>query len=172
MPDPVTKCCRKCGEVKPLDEFARRAGARDGHRGTCTACRSRQDSGRYQANREAKLEYQRQYYRDNTQAVQDYQRSYRTGNRDIVLGHYGWTCACCGALEQLTIDHVNGDGAGHRQRLYGNSQRGLGADHFYVWLIKQGFPADYQTLCRACNSSKRNGKRCRLDHRKVPDAPR
>jgi len=162
MPDHVTKRCSKCGEVKPLDEFAPDGTKRDGHRNYCRKCRSDQERRRYQANREAKLEHQRGYYRANTQAVQDYQRRYRENNRDIVFGHYGRSCTCCGSSENLTIDHVNGDGAQHRRELYGDPQRGT--TRFYRWLIRNGFPDGFQTLCHRCNSSKRSTAACRLDH--------
>jgi hypothetical protein len=36
--DDETKCCNKCGELKPLDEFYKAAGTKDGHRGECIAC--------------------------------------------------------------------------------------------------------------------------------------
>ncbi len=166
MSDPVTKRCRECGQVKPLDEFHSRVSAPDGHRSDCRDCRTSQERQRYQANREAKLSYQRQYYEANTEAVQGYQRRYRDASRAAVFSHYGRVCACCGTADDLTIDHVNGDGARHRQALYGDSQQGTGADHFYVWLIKQGFPAGYQTLCRPCNASKKGSLACRLDHAK------
>ncbi len=34
----------------------------------------------------------------------------------------------------------------------------------YRWLIRNGFPEGFQTLCMPCNSSKRDGDRCRLGH--------
>lgn len=77
-------------------------------------------------------------------------------NRQRVLAHYGTTCACCGSTAQLAIDHVNGDGAEHRQA--------VPSHHFDAWLIEQGFPPGFQTLCRRCNSSKGTGPRCVLSH--------
>ena len=35
---------------------------------------------------------------------------------------------------------------------------------FYGWLIANGFPPGYQTLCRPCNASKADSPACRLDH--------
>jgi len=32
------------------------------------------------------------------------------------------------------------------------------------WLIKNGFPEGFQTLCRPCNGSKGDGDRCKLNH--------
>ena len=38
-----------------------------------------------------------------------------------VLAHYGRVCACpgCGATDDLTIDHKNGDGRAQRIKLFG-----------------------------------------------------
>lgn len=76
------------------------------------------------------------------------------------LAHYGQVCACpgCGATDDLTIDHVNGGGTEHRRSL-----KLAGAD-FCAWLIAQGFPEGYQTMCNPCNSSKDAGAACRLWH--------
>jgi hypothetical protein len=90
-------------------------------------------------------------------------RGYRDALREKVFGHYGRACSCCGATEDLTIDHVNGDGGQHRLELFGSSLAPAGT-RFYRWLVKQGLPPGYQTLCRRCNISKQRGARCRLDH--------
>jgi hypothetical protein len=82
--------------------------------------------------------------------------------RAAVFDHYGWACACCGATENLTIDHVNGGGRAHRLTLFGNAEQG--GTHFWRWLADQGFPEGFQTLCMPCNSSKRDTARCRLEH--------
>lgn len=83
----------------------------------------------------------------------------RHRQREMVFDHYGRSCACCGAGEPLTIDHVNGDGAEHR-RAMGNS----GGTHFYHWLVVNGFPPGFQSLCGPCNQSKGRGPACRLSH--------
>lgn len=71
-----------------------------------------------------------------------------------VLAAYGESCACCGESRRkfLTIDHVANDGAEHRRTFRGD---------FYVWLIREGFPDGFQTLCFNCNLGKaRNGGVC------------
>lgn len=85
--------------------------------------------------------------------------------RQIVLNHYGQRCECCGATEDLTVDHINGDGRAERQRATGGDH---GGNVFYYWLIKNGLPPGIQVLCKPCNSSKRAGTRCRIYH--APDA--
>ena len=44
------KRCKKCGALKPLDEFYRCAGTRDGHRGDCKPCNLAAKHDRYMAN--------------------------------------------------------------------------------------------------------------------------
>jgi hypothetical protein len=78
-----------------------------------------------------------------------------------VLDHYGRACTCCGATADLTIDHVSSNGNAHRIELFG---RAAESTQMYRWLIRNGFPAGYQVLCRACNGSKGDGPSCRLDH--------
>lgn len=83
---------------------------------------------------------------------------------DEAIDYYGTECACCGAAENLELDHVNGNGGEHRDSL------GTNGGSFYPWLVKNDFPAecepngDYelQVLCKPCNSSKRDGLACLL----------
>ncbi len=87
------------------------------------------------------------------------QRKQRVELRAIVFRRYGEMCACCGTTEDLTIDHINGDGKWHREQL----GRSPGVQ-FYRWLLHQYLPPGYQTLCSRCNTSKAREDRCRLDH--------
>lgn len=148
MPDTAMKSCRVCGEVKPLDEFYRRRDAPDGYRSDCRACL---------------IERTRRYYEAHRKPVARVKARYQESHRSQVFGHYGRSCACCGTIEDLSIDHVNGDGHAHRMELFGKSQ-GRAGSTFYHWLVKQGFPPGYQTLCRPCNTSKGRGKNCILNH--------
>lgn len=72
--------------------------------------------------------------------------------KDKVLDHYGRTCACCGETTELflTIDHVNNDGAEHRR----NKLSGGAGNVLYRWLVSNGFPPGFQTLCYNCNMAK------------------
>jgi hypothetical protein len=78
--------------------------------------------------------------------------------RKAILDHYGSACACCGATENLTVDHINGGGNKHRAQL------GEGSYGLYRWLVVNGFPADFQILCSPCNQSKDAGPSCRIGH--------
>jgi hypothetical protein len=81
--------------------------------------------------------------------------------RTAVFSHYGTACVCCGATEPLEIDHVNGGGTAHRIELFGHSSTSA---HFFRWLIREGFPDGFQTMCEPCNASKGDGAACRLWH--------
>lgn len=81
-------------------------------------------------------------------------KSYRQRLKDIVLEHYGNTCACCGESNTkfLSIDHINGGGEKHREQI-GRKING--------WLVKNNFPKGFQTLCFNCNWGKHiNGGVC------------
>jgi hypothetical protein len=110
--------------------------------------------------REARLEQMRRYQKEHREEAYERGRQFRERTRAAVFDHYGWTCACCGRTDHLTIDHINGGGADHRERLFG--RRHQGGVSFYRWLIKQDFPAGYQTLCQPCNMSKAGTEACRL----------
>lgn len=110
----------------------------------------------YEANKQRERERYREWYRENRELVLAKNREIR----EAVLDHYGRRCACCGSTEELQIDHVNGGGTAHRESL---GLKGAGSN-FHRWLVKQGFPGGFQTLCRPCNRSKFDGERCRLDH--------
>ena len=79
-----------------------------------------------------------------------------------MFAHYGdGTCACCGTTDELTIDHVHGDGAEHRRVI------GEGGGALYHWLVVNGLPDGFQVLCDPCNRSKGRGPACRTDHERT-----
>jgi len=75
-----------------------------------------------------------------------------------VLAHYGASCACCGSVEFLCIDHVDGDGKRHRKEILKSNN----AAHFHAWLKAQGWPPGFQTLCTRCNVSKGRAFTCAI----------
>lgn len=95
----------------------------------------------------------------NPERLQVKEKDRATRERDAVFGHYGRECACCGSTDRLNIDHITGGGDAHRVQL------GIkGGSPMYRWLIKNGFPEGYQTLCFPCNRSKHSGEHCQLKH--------
>jgi predicted restriction endonuclease len=67
--------------------------------------------------------------------------------RRKIFEHYGLSCKHCGDQTYgfLTIDHLDRS----TKKICAASIRG-GAD-FYRWLINNGLPEGFQTLCRNCN---------------------
>lgn len=78
---------------------------------------------------------------------------YRTRTKQSIFDYYGTHCACCGETTPvfLVIDHINGGGNEHRRSL---SPSGKMGDHLYRWLVREGFPPGFQTLCFNCNHAK------------------
>lgn len=150
-PNEALKICRKCGESKPLSGFYLRASGR--YHGACKDCFiKKQKSRRFDGNREAFLENERQWTKE-----------YRAQLRDETFAAYGgYVCACCGETERsfLTIDHINNDGAKFRKNVLGN--RGFAGYHTYRWLRANGYPQDgLQVLCMNCQQGKKlNGGIC------------
>jgi len=114
------------------------------------------------ANRDRDNEARRQRRAANREQALRYEAAVRERARTAVFDHYGWACACpgCGSTTRLCIDHIGGNGKQHRAEL---GIKG-GSIPMYRWLIRNGFPEGYQTLCHSCNTSKGSGSACRLKH--------
>lgn len=75
----------------------------------------------------------------------------RNEKRVAVLSHYGVdgepVCRRCGFsdVRALAVDHINNDGAAHRKKI---------GNQVYLWLLRNGFPEGFQTLCFNCNTIK------------------
>ena len=106
----------------------------------------------------------RQWARDNMAQQVEYQRQYTAELKTQVLAHYGEVCKCCGCrdFDYLTVDHIDGNGGEHRVELFGSNK--AAGRVFYLWLIRNGFPDGYQSLCKSCNYSKGKTPQCRKDH--------
>jgi hypothetical protein len=127
------KRCKKCGAVKPLDEFYAATGNRDGRRGECKECSLAQRKRWYQNNRERSMAYVRAWQQANPDRV----RVWRLKNRDrrleklreihlrnkfgltpeeydVLLQAQGGVCALCESPPtpgiSLHVDHDHGTG--------------------------------------------------------------
>lgn len=162
------KRCPRCGTVKPVSDFYRNRGRRDGLTSECRLCWDERKRAWKEANRQKYLAQQRESQARHRRAAPEKVRAakreeYRALKREL-FDHYGWRCACCGTGANLSIDHVDGDGAEHRAMVTGDPTGHKGGDGIYREIRRQGFPPGYQTLCRACNNSKKNSPVCRLHH--------
>ncbi len=118
----------------------------------------------FRAAQNAKLlerdpDYYRRWQAEHREECREADRRHYQERRRQVFDHYGWQCACCGSADRISIDHVNGGGQEHRQEL---NLAGGNARQVYAWLIKNGFPGGFQTLCLPCNQSKGPRSGCQL----------
>jgi len=129
-----SKTCRICGETKPLDDFYKMAGMRDGHRNECKRCNLAQRRDRYdsrkavegvqrwrEANPERYANYRREYAArpERRRAMRDlyYRRTFgiSADDFDALLEAQGGGCAVCGQKPDreasLHLDHCHETGA-------------------------------------------------------------
>ncbi len=93
---------------------------------------------------------------DRKQYNRLYEQRKRVERKQEVLNAYGGVCACCGEANPafLVIDHVNNDGARHRETI-GMGKRKIGSGSImHRWLIANQFPSGFQILCANCNMAK------------------
>lgn len=142
-----SRTCTVCGQLKPPSEFYRNKKHKHGFQYSCKEC----DKARVTI-----------WYRENKERADANRKRSRLNLRKQILAAYGNQCACCGedTPEFLTVDHIHNDGCKHR--------RELGAQSFYSWLRREGFPKDrFQLLCYNCNMAKAQYGRCpHEDHRR------
>lgn len=92
----------------------------------------------------------RKWRANNLEHSREYQNSYKRAQRKKVYDHYGAMCVCCGEtkFEFLSMDHINGGGTQHRIKT------GLRGAAMIGWIIRNGYPDDFQVLCHNCNQAK------------------
>lgn len=129
-PLPGFKPCRKCDQVKPLSEFYKQEGMKDGHRHNCKSCHAAQHRKWYRENRDHEIARVGKWQRQNSERVNvvqrrnrirrgtEYKRLEREGHlrrkygltdnlyRAMVLAQLG-KCGVCGELTapELHVDH-------------------------------------------------------------------
>ena len=152
-PEPSKQCAR-CGETKPLAEFGTDRRFPDGCTIHCLPCDAVMRRRRAAARRPGSADFRKRKANSRRQYIR---------LKVAVFDHYGWVCACCGAeTKRPEIDHIDGNGRAHRIELFGRHD--TGGPPFYAWLIKNGFPEGFQTLCGRCNRAKGATDRCPLVH--------
>lgn len=108
--------------------------------------------------------YRKVWYPKHRRNKSDINHRYLQGLKIEVLTHYGkgkLKCVVHGCkvqdLDMLTLDHVENDGARHRESL---GRKGSGGASTYVDLKRRGYPTGHQTLC-ANHQLKKEIMRCR-----------
>lgn len=111
----------------------------------------------FQRNKEKMRRYYASYRGENRASCREKQQAYKDRLRKRVFDHYGRRCQCCGEdrVEFLAMDHVNGGGNKHRREA-----RLTNSADLFLWIIRNGFPPDFQTLCHNCNMAKAFYGRC------------
>lgn len=89
-----TKRCNMCGIVKPLAEFHRKRGARDGRQPRCRPCN---------------IEANKRWYRDHPEArarrMDDYAKARRLDNHQRILDYLRLhPCVDCGETDPVVLD--------------------------------------------------------------------
>lgn len=144
------KRCKVCGELKPLEQFYRAAGMRDGRRSDCAACNLAAKKRRYDADPETAIGRVKQWQQENAERLNAYRRAHnatperkralRDGyyrrtfgisadNVDAMLEAQGGGCAICGwrpeRLASMHVDHCHSTGR-IRGLLCINCNQGIG----------------------------------------------
>jgi CRISPR/Cas system-associated protein Cas10 (large subunit of type III CRISPR-Cas system) len=71
------KRCNVCGELKPLDDFYKSAGMRDGHRNDCKVCNLAAKKARTALDPQTNRDRVKRWQRDNYERYRARQREYR-----------------------------------------------------------------------------------------------
>lgn len=93
------KTCTKCGEEKPLDDYARDGRASDGRTSSCKACHSVAARKKYAANQENgrararayRAEHREQaakYRATNAERIREYMANYHAENREELAAYH------------------------------------------------------------------------------------
>jgi hypothetical protein len=132
------KRCQVCGALKPLDEFYRSAGMRDGHRNDCKSCNLAAKKRRYDAAPHLAIARVKKWQQANADRLNAYRRVHnatperkralRNGyyrrtfgitadDVDALIENQGGKCAICGGQPtRAEVWHVDHDHATGRIR--------------------------------------------------------
>lgn len=129
----------------------------------------------YQKNKEEQHQKHQEYYNKNKEEIlkhnkehrlkpenhgryilqhREYNKKYQQTKKQIVINYYSKgknCCELCGItdMDVLTIDHINGSGSKHRNKVGNN---------IATWLIKNDFPEGFRILCMNCQYKERKRK--------------
>jgi hypothetical protein len=139
------KRCKKCGDIKPLGEFYRANGTRDGLRGHCKACEIARNKAWYRKNQKRGIANTKRWQQANAQRVREYQRRYRADHaRQFREGHLRRVFDLTGAQYQALLE-AQGGGCAVCGRVP-RAGRSLHVDHNHKTGVVRGL------LCFRCNA--------------------
>lgn len=149
----MSKTCRDCGLEKPLTEFHRNKGMKDGYAPNCKDCRHNYFKEWYARPgvRDRQLERMRRWRNQPhikkraKRKDREYQKKLRLEAMRKISGLESPVCASCGCddFRLLEINHKNGGG---------RKEVGRNSKNFYR-AIRDGKrkTSDLNVLCRVCN---------------------
>lgn len=145
------KFCPKCERTLPASKFYKHVQHSDGLSSACKECK-RKYANRYYREvvkhdeevLERRAEISADWYENNRERSLERSRLRDQMLRREAIEHYGGKCECCGeaTYEFLAIDHINGGGGKHREKIGGKIHR---------WLAKKNYPSGFRVLCHNCN---------------------
>lgn len=149
------KPCKKCGIVKPIEDFVPWSRTADGRTYQCRSCIAERARARYSKNPTKYMAPTKRWQQRNPGMVLQNGQRRRVRKRNIPGSHtlkqwrslcrrFGNRCVCCGKCGDLTKDHI-------------------------VPISNPNCSDDIsniQPLCYSCNSSK--GNRNCIDYRRTP----
>jgi len=169
------KRCTGCEEIKPIEEFHKSSMSKDNHAYRCKTCTLRADKDYRERNdkeynakqraryselspeeKERRKQYHKQYRLDSNHLkhANELKRGYAQNAKNDGIEHYGGRCVFCGAIENLTIDHISPEQKREEIRRRGYK---LSGKRLWQELKSRGWPREYQILCMTCNMKKGRG---------------
>ena len=158
-PRSVATHCKHGHEFTPENTYIHPRG---GYRRSCRRCRTLQANARNAVKYRNDPKYKKEclarsmasYGKKTPEERRRHANESREKIKRKVYTHYGkhgkmqccWKgCTICD-IDMLSIDHIKDDGAEHRRQMSGN-RVAFSGKVLYQWLISQGFPEGFQTLC-------------------------
>lgn len=168
------KVCYCCKKELPEEAFNKNKNKSDGLATECKVCKKQLDKEYRERHKDKIKVTKHQYYLDNKEETMKRTSLYAKENKSK---HNTWgtkaknklksevfsvyscgdpKCKNCDESEigVLTIDHVAGNGADHRNELFGSNVSGCGYK-MYQWLKRNNYPEGFQVLCFNCQYRKR-----------------
>lgn len=115
----MTKQCAECKEVKPLTEFFKDKGFKDGHYSRCKVCKTKKTLAWRENKKQSYNNYMKQYRKDHPDTVAAKARDRRKSLRlrynltqeayDALLQAQNGTCALCPLTPNDVTLHVDHD---------------------------------------------------------------
>ena len=108
--DDITRVCRKCGQEKPLEEFAKNKECVLGHSHICKQCKAEQSRKWHAANFEKARENNRKWHAANFEKAREKHRKWRAANlekcREYDRKYYAANSEKCRAYDRKKRENL------------------------------------------------------------------